>query len=639
MTAKTHLPNRLKSAALGVVLSAVLVTLMVGWIALVGTAQAGAALEVERASEEAPTSAAIDAVKAWRPSPSAVVRQHDKLVGTRMPGCEPATKFFWIDGSQRVTTVIVLSCVTVQDARFYSQGRQSELAEISGDEPVVVKGEEFDLFTFHREGSVGRLWVQGTTEYVLETMCSADRAGCEVGNAGHVAALATLVPGDMEGSDLSIELASELLFGFLILWLLLAVTPNRLAAALRRERLRTPWDENYVDVSAPVRRFRRLNNARPFAILAVLLGAIGALGLLVTLTEQSGDFPRLVAAGYLTLGLIGGWLLVRRRRSLREVLRANTTPAGESTRAMMGRGLQNAARLSLGAAVVLSMSLLLLAGVTDNVSPAFARDQMSTLLESPVTPANTLRLLVTAGVVAMSYEPTFVFVFGVLPVLVFSGLLLAAGRRLAVASIREALLEDSNYFLLLRAFEEDKAKVRAYLRHGRLLPTWLDPRVSARFEEVLASVLGRFGSVVALAPPGTRLPSLGAAKESLNHGEWQERVRELAVGARGVVILTTPKAVNAGLFWEMELIAESADLGRVLLVLSPRRWRVTQARWQVFVEACAALPGLHGLRDHRLIPGTHVVFWYRDRWIGVGADEKSDVSYGHAMQKALSLVT
>jgi hypothetical protein len=156
-----------------------------------------------------------------------------------------------------------------------------------------------------------------------------------------------------------------------------------------------------------------------------------------------------------------------------------------------------------------------------------------------------------------------------------------------------------------------------------------------RFEEAIVVQLQRAGPVVAIAPPGSRLPKIGAARASYGHDEWQEKVTELAQRAGVVVLSGTPDSVREGFGWEIDLVANWIDHGRVMVVVGPWRRQLAR-RWEAFRSYIAELPYFAGLTTPTLpdglLVGTHSNRWGWHAW---GATERTDMSYAVAIDHAL----
>ena len=110
--------------------------------------------------------------------------------------------------------------------------------------------------------------------------------------------------------------------------------------------------------------------------------------------------------------------------------------------------------------------------------------------------------------------------------------------------------------LFLRSFGDDRLRLRTAALGRPSLLGRLSPNRFDSFEEVLTRHLGRYGPVVAINPPGTRLAPLGAARATIPHDQWQAQVHAWMDAARLVVIGSPPSEPTPGL-----LLGARAGLG------------------------------------------------------------------------------
>jgi hypothetical protein len=105
--------------------------------------------------------------------------------------------------------------------------------------------------------------------------------------------------------------------------------------------------------------------------------------------------------------------------------------------------------------------------------------------------------------------------------------------------------------LLLRSFRDDETRV---LLSGWSASPWGTNRT---LEELVVDCLAGHGPVVAIGRPGEVLLPLGAAREYVDHGSWQQRIRELVAEAERIVVLG---GRTEGLLWELRTIADMRRL-------------------------------------------------------------------------------
>jgi hypothetical protein len=133
------------------------------------------------------------------------------------------------------------------------------------------------------------------------------------------------------------------------------------------------------------------------------------------------------------------------------------------------------------------------------------------------------------------------------------------GRKLFHEPISRILSEDKRPpVLYLRSFKDDKT-ASAPMKQSY----W--PIFSTE-EECLIDVLHDFGPCIAIGKPGEKLPDLGAARMYLDNNVWQDKVRELLMSSKLVVL----RAGNTQNFlWEVEQSAESVR-PKSVIILIPR---------------------------------------------------------------------
>jgi len=208
-------------------------------------------------------------------------------------------------------------------------------------------------------------------------------------------------------------------------------------------------------------------------------------------------------------------------------------------------------------------------------------------------------------------------------------------RRWASVEARRLMLRDPRPpVLYLRSFGDDGLKLRTASLGRRSLIERFSPGRFDAFEEVLARHLSRRGPVIAINPPGTGLPPLGAARETLDPANWQATVAGLMERSSLIVFVAPPVRVTQGLRWEMETVSASRKWHKTLVLVPPVSPDRLQDRWQAFLAACGGLwPFTFPLpaEDPR-----GLLLAFRDnRWLLVTADRRSEWSYGAALQYML----
>ena len=152
---------------------------------------------------------------------------------------------------------------------------------------------------------------------------------------------------------------------------------------------------------------------------------------------------------------------------------------------------------------------------------------------------------------------------------------------------------------------------------------------------MLARHLSRYGPVIAVNPPRTRLAPLGAARETIDSPDWQSVVAGLMARSSLIVLVAPPRKVTDGLRWEPESVSAGNYWDKALIVVPPVRAEDLQRRWQEFQDEGARLRPF-------TVPGPvadphALVLAFRDpRWTVIGADRRTEWSYGAALKQALA---
>lgn len=209
----------------------------------------------------------------------------------------------------------------------------------------------------------------------------------------------------------------------------------------------------------------------------------------------------------------------------------------------------------------------------------------------------------------------------------------AAGR-LGAIHARQLMLRDPRPpVLYLRAFGDDRLKLwTATFGRPSLIERFTLRRFDT-FEQVLVRHLSRYGPVIAVNPPKTRLAPLGAARETIDSDDWQSVVAGWMAEARLVVFVTPPNQVTPGLLWELETVSARGWWDKALVVVPPVRAAKLQARWQQF---WAERPGWPFTVPGAISDPQALVLAFRnDQWQVTAADRRSEWSYGAALTHLL----
>lgn len=167
-----------------------------------------------------------------------------------------------------------------------------------------------------------------------------------------------------------------------------------------------------------------------------------------------------------------------------------------------------------------------------------------------------------------------------------AGVMQRYGRRLSAVSAQQAMQHDRRRpVLYLRSFGDDDDRMRAATLGRRSLLERLSPNNFDSFEEVLARQLARIGPVVAVNPPGTTLPPIGAARETLPATAWQTSVAQLMDAAALILVIAPPAVASEGLVWELGQLNVGDRWARTVVAIPPLGDDVVRERWQRFAAA------------------------------------------------------
>lgn len=469
---------------------------------------------------------------------------------------------------------------------------------------------------------VARYWGEGSVHVSLVMGCAGpvDQA-CREESAALAQGLSDALPGaplaarPMPASSLF----SAIFFTPVAFWLFFFGIP-RLLFTLRDPRYPSVPAPGYEDLGKRIRSLRIRRAARRlFASLAVI-GVFLGIAWLAVGSVIAGAFWLAVASG-----AVWGRVTTRdpflRRQSV-------IAPAGRGRRyAAAGFGA-----VSAGLVLLLCALWVPFAAVSEfaRVAPEWTAYLDPSVEGIPLVVPFLAFVQVTRG------SPELFFVLLVVPALILAFVAHRLAQRFASLSAAEVIAGDPRpYFLYLRSFDEDRLKTKVSLGRTGLLAR-MTPIRRRRFEEVLVRALSRYGPVVAISPPGQRLPPLGAARASLDHESWQGKVLEWADQARAVVLSGTPTEVRQGYSWEIETLGQGIGHRRVMVVCAP--WRPAEFRRRLggFLAHAARWP-LFAPLSWVAQDGLHVATFGDGRgWRAYGAPRRSDWSYTVCMDAAMT---
>jgi hypothetical protein len=457
--------------------------------------------------------------------------------------------------------------------------------------------------------------------YVLVPASSAGSAGRLMSELG--AAQVRKVPADTPDTARPSDApaAAGAVAGALIGYLLLANGVGYLRNPLRRR----PWRprsrrvrpepagaavDGTTDVSAAAWRSRRVAIGR----LAVQLAGLG-------LVAYAADvFQVRFWYAYLAAGLVVVWAGGRFIR-----------PAGAGRGA--NRAIMAGSHRVLVTVMLVVASAMILFGLAAIVAFGLYQIQPpgATVQDLPDLPGLGLSALGTTTVQDLA---TGLAGAG-LGLLVLGAVIFLVARRLRAADARRLMLRDPRPpVLYLRSFTDDRLRLWTATLGRPSLVERFTPRRFDRFEEVLVRHLSRYGPVIAVNPPGTRLAPLRAARETIEPANWQSAVAGWMAHSALIVFLAPPSRVTQGLHWELRTVAEHGQLDKALVVVPPLPAEQLQARWRALGAACAGLwpfTVARPLADPRAL----VLAFRHGRWDVATADTRTEWSYAAALDRVL----
>jgi hypothetical protein len=171
--------------------------------------------------------------------------------------------------------------------------------------------------------------------------------------------------------------------------------------------------------------------------------------------------------------------------------------------------------------------------------------------------------------------------FGV--ALIFASVVpLQLARRLAMRRAHRRLeRDDRSPVLFLRAFADDRIKLRTRRTRRTSIFDRIALRRRDRLEEILAAQLNAYGPVEAIGEPGVRLPPLGAARRSYMGEDWRAAVQASIDRA---ALIAVELGRTESLAWEIGQIRDRGALGKTFFVLPPVASHERRARLHALAE-------------------------------------------------------
>jgi hypothetical protein len=192
------------------------------------------------------------------------------------------------------------------------------------------------------------------------------------------------------------------------------------------------------------------------------------------------------------------------------------------------------------------------------------------------------------GQIALPFEAFLVLV----PAAWIATFMVVIGRGMWALRAWEVTASDSRPpILYLRSFVDDTKTLPGLGLFLLLLlfnPMWLLMRRQPSLEEALARAFASLGPFIAIGRPGEVAPPPGAARFYVSHHDWQQRVTEVLIGCRSVVMVLGKIKGNDGLAWEVDQVFRTAAPEKIVLLVPPLDESEVRLRWEGYR---ARIPG------------------------------------------------
>lgn len=540
------------------------------------------------------------------------------------PECDAGTESVWTSGEHRLTMTTVPCWSTSSAAGMYEWlGIEGDVLPGTSDENELVLG---------TDDAVTRAWVAEapgdsyTVAVQTFTCAGTKRQECIDGSNGLVLAAMEALPGGVPGVSTPGYTIQSWILVLIVPVILVAfvVVPYRLVRALARPRYASAsTSPRYHDVTRRVRRAQWRRWVRRFLWwTAAFWGLVAASA--ITTRDTSQGFGSLAVVAILGVVILVGRLTFLKPDPVERGRRATT---GLGAQAVVGTVVSFLA-YALTALLLLVFALLVSYSSMSMGWPSLTAEDIERMA-LPMLPG------LSAAALALGDDGYAVCLLLLLLSLIVVAVIDAFGQRLRSASIDEALAQDDRpHYLYLRSFDEDRLSLAGQLRRRGLISALSLVR-RVRFEEVMVRQLATTGPVIAIAPPGSNLPAIGAARASFSNDEWQQHVIRYAETARAVVLSATPGQIRPGYGWELDLIAHGISHQRVMVVLGPWPLHQLRRRWTQFCHAVSQVPFFAPITMPWVPDGVHVlVHAPRLGWHAFGARRRADWSYAVAIDEA-----
>jgi hypothetical protein len=280
------------------------------------------------------------------------------------------------------------------------------------------------------------------------------------------------------------------------------------------------------------------------------------------------------------------------------------------------RKIRVAAMLSIGSALVLL-------GLISCIAAGLEEVQSQGLMQNAQSAAAS----------AQDLESTF-FLIG-FSFVALGAVMFRRARRVGSIDAHELMLRDPRPpVLYLRSFGDDRLRLMTATLGRSSLIERFTPRRFDSFEEVLVRYLSLRGPVIAVNPPGTKLPPLGAARETIDSADWQSAITAWMKQCALIVFVAPPSQVTQGLQWELQTVSANRHWDKALVIVPPVSPERLEQRWQALLGTCAGLwPFTVPLPADD--PRALALAFRQSEWKVIIANRRTEWSYSAALKEAL----
>jgi hypothetical protein len=486
-------------------------------------------------------------------------------------------------------------------------------------------GVDVDLLQVAPNGRVWRFWLQGNLTLALTTRCEHLAIGqCASISAPAARYLAARLPGKPVVTSITrLFPPVSRLMGAIVMLSLLLVGSNRAGNRAKLETFQlNSGHPRLHSVDAAAKKLRVTSRRRWLAKCLAAVAIVSMASAVVSVVHRAPGQAVVGAIVAVPFGMVSTFWLHRWRDPLLSRERSSIL-AGTAGLLAVRRVISIGATLFLGVLSLLIPLIVLFGWFLAGLSSA--EQDLSSILAG---------LVIAAVVIGYFID--------------------RAAQRLRAYNAQEAMAHDRRHghLIYLRNFGDDDQKIPAsrFSRRGpwQRSTAWLNPIGNARFEEIFTRALARSGPIIAVGQPGGKLrklfsamaPTLGAAKTILPHDKWQDQVYKLAVNAHAVVVSATPRQINPGFAWELDMLARKVAHGRIILVFGTGERSALYRSCAAFMGAVGQYPLFKDLTSGWISDGVlimiHVPAEGWGTWHGWGAERRTGWTYTAAVGEAMA---